>query len=142
VDGEYKEAEDLGANLNAPTVTTFESTIGPDESYMLLGSFGREGGYGSSDIFVSLNEDGVWGKPINLGPQVNTPARDYSPRISADGKWLYFTSERGMPYEKRTQPITYQQFRVEMDGVRNGLGNVYRIALEPLLKAAREKAKL
>jgi WD40 repeat protein len=142
INGEYQEAEDLGPNINLPTVTSFESVIAPDESYMLLGSFGREDGLGSSDIFLSFNDNGSWGKPINLGPQVNTPARDYSPRISADGKWLYFTSERGMPYEKRTQAITYQQFRDGMDSIKNGLGNIYRIPLEPLLKAAREKAKL
>jgi hypothetical protein len=142
VNGEYKEAEDLGATLNGPTVDTFEAVIAPDESYLLLGSFGRENSYGSSDIFVSFNDHGTWSKPINLGPKINTPARDYSPRISVDGKWLYFTSERGMPYEKHDQPITYQQFREGMDSIRNGLGNIYRVPLEPVLAAAREKAKM
>jgi hypothetical protein len=139
--GEYKTAEDLGPVINGPTVDTFEAVIAPDESYLLLGSFGREGGYGSSDIWVSFNENGVWGEPINLGPQINTPARDYSPRISGDGKWLYFTSERGVPYEKREQPITYQQLEDGMRSVRNGLGNLYRVPLKPVLGAARERAK-
>jgi Tol biopolymer transport system component len=142
VDGQYREAEDLGPVLNQPAVNTFEATVSPDESYLLLGSFGREDSLGSSDIFVSFNDRGNWGKPINLGPAVNSAARDYSPRISADGKWLYFTSERGMPYEKREQPLMYQQFRAGMDGIRNGLGNIYRIPLGPLLKAAREKIKM
>jgi hypothetical protein len=52
VDGEYKRAEELGP-LNGPGIDTFEAMIAADESYLLLGSFGREGGYGSSDIFVS-----------------------------------------------------------------------------------------
>jgi WD40-like Beta Propeller Repeat len=139
--GEYKTAEDLGPVINGPTVDTFEAVIAPDESYLLLGSFGREGGYGSSDIWVSFNEKGVWGKPVNLGPQINTPARDYSPRISGDGKWLYFTSERGFPYERREQPFTYQQFEDGMKSVQNGLGNLFRVPLERVLKAARRKAE-
>ena len=139
--GEYKTAEDLGPVINGPGIFTFESTIAPDESYLLLGSFGREGGYGSSDIWVSFNENGSWGKPINLGPQVNGPARDYSPRISGDGKWLYFTSERGFVTDKHEQPLTHQQFEDGMSSVRNGLGNLYRIPLEAVLKVAREKAR-
>jgi hypothetical protein len=47
----------------------------------------------------------------------------------------------GMPYEKREQPITYQQFTEGMRSVRNGLGNIYRIPLKPILDGAREKAK-
>jgi hypothetical protein len=137
VNGEYKEAEDLGQALNGPGIWTFEAWVAPDESYLLLGSFGRENGYGSADIFVSFQERGGWTKPANLGPTVNTNARDYSPRASADGEWLYFASERGMPYEKREQPLTYQQFEDSMKSIRNGLGNIYRVPLKPLLKAAR-----
>jgi WD40-like Beta Propeller Repeat len=31
---------------------------------------------------------------MNLGPEINTKARDYSPRISGDGQWLYVPSKR------------------------------------------------
>lgn len=139
VNGEYKEAEDLGASVNGPGIWTFEAWVAPDESYLLLGSFGREGGFGSADIFISFNEKGAWSKPVNLGPSVNTNARDYSPRVSGDGEWLYFASERGWPYEKHDQAITNQQFTDAMRSTRNGLGNIYRVPLQPLLKAAREK---
>jgi hypothetical protein len=140
VNGKYEEAEDLGPNINGAGVASLEAWIAPDESYLLIGSFGREGGYGNSDLFVSFNEHGKWGKPVNLGPIVNTPAREYSPRVTGDGQWLYFASEMGMPYEKREQPLTFQQFDDGMRSVRNGLGNIYRVPWTPLLKAAREEA--
>ena len=35
-----------------------------------------------------------WDPPTNLGPVVNSPAGDYSPRITADGLELYFISNR------------------------------------------------
>lgn len=141
VSGKYQEAEDLGPDINGPQIASLEAWIAPDESYLLIGSFGREGGYGNSDLFVSFNENGKWGKPINLGPVVNTPAREYSPRVTGDGQWLYFASEMGMPYEQREQPLTFQQFEDGMKSVRNGLGNIYRIAWPPVLNAAREQAK-
>ena len=142
VDGKYQVAEDLGENINGPGIFSLEAWIAPDESYLLMGSFGREGNLGSSDLFVSFNENGTWTKTVSLGPIVNTQAREYSPRVSPDGKWLYYASEMGMPYEKREQPITYQQFTGGMKDVRNGLGNIYRVPLEPLLEVARGRAKL
>jgi Tol biopolymer transport system component len=139
VDGEYREAQDLGPVLNGPGIDTFEATIAPDESYLLLGSFGREGGYGSSDIWVSFRQGGAWRKPINLGPKINGQARDYSPRISGDGEWLYFTSEKGFVDEERGQALTYQRFDGGVKSVTNGLGNLYRVPLEPVLRAARSQ---
>jgi Tol biopolymer transport system component len=137
VDGEYKEAEDLGTVFNEPGIDTFEATIAPDESYLLLGSFGRAGGYGSSDIFVSFNQAGTWSKPVNLGPEINSRARDYSPRISGDQKWLYFTSEKGFLEDKPEQVFTYHIFTEGLGRVTNGLGNLYRVPLAPVLLAAR-----
>jgi Tol biopolymer transport system component len=137
--GTYQEPEDLGPNINGAGIASLEAWIAPDESYLLIGSFGREGGYGNSDLFVSFNEKGVWSKPVNLGPIVNTSAREYSPRVTADGEWLYFASEKGMPCDKIEQPLTYQQFEEGMKSVRNGLGNIYRVPWVPILKAAREQ---
>jgi hypothetical protein len=139
VNGKYEAAEDLGTSINGPSIASLEAWIAPDESYLLIGSFGREGGFGNSDLFVSFPENGSWGKPVNLGPIVNTSAREYSPRVTADGEWLYFASEKGMPYDKIDQPFTFQQFEDGMKSVRNGLGNIYRVLLAPILKAAREQ---
>lgn len=51
------------------------------------------GSLGSFDIYsVAINEDGSYGEPVNLGPNVNTPNRDQFPFIGDDGV-LYFTSD-------------------------------------------------
>ncbi|MGD8500599.1 MAG: hypothetical protein PVJ86_08115, partial [Phycisphaerales bacterium] len=54
----------------------------------------RSGGYGDYDIWVTTRArtDDDWGPPANLGPNVNSSARDNEPDISADGLTLYFTS--------------------------------------------------
>jgi len=135
VNGKYQDAEDLGPNLNDPSIWTFESTIAPDETYLLIGSFGRQPSYGSSDIYISYNQSGVWSKPKNLGPVINSTARDYSPRISGDGKWLLYTSER-MDAEP-VLPFTYSEFEKRIRGLYNTLGNLYRIPLDYVLRTTK-----
>lgn len=53
----------------------------------------RPGGLGASDIwFTTLQTDGSWGTPLNLGRKVNTPGKEESVYIHPDGKTLYFSS--------------------------------------------------
>jgi Tol biopolymer transport system component len=137
VNGEYQEAEDLGPNINGAGIWSLEALVAPDESYMLIGSFGRQPGFGNSDIFISYPENGSWTMPKNLGPVINTLAREYSPRVTPDGKWLIFTSERGMQNEKRDKPFTYQEFTEKARGIFNGLGNIYRIRMDYVLRTTR-----
>jgi Tol biopolymer transport system component len=137
IDGKYQPAEDLGPDFNGPTIDSFEAFISPDESFLLIGSFGREESFGSSDIYIAYNQNGVWTKPKNLGPIINTPARDYSPRLSGDGKWLLYTSERRKSSEPRTAPYTYPEFVQESRSLYNGLGNLYRIPLDYVLRTTK-----
>jgi outer membrane protein OmpA-like peptidoglycan-associated protein/tetratricopeptide (TPR) repeat protein len=54
---------------------------------------GRPGGLGETDIYVSyLRDDGSWGAPRNLGPNINTSGNEESVFIHPDGKTLYFGS--------------------------------------------------
>ncbi len=55
------------------------------------------GGVGGVDIYRSIKvSDGVWSKPENLGPIINTPYDEDAPFLSDDGHTLYFAS-RGHP---------------------------------------------
>lgn len=137
VNGKYQEEEDLGPAINGPGIWSLEALIAPDESYLLIGSFGRQPSYGNSDLFITYNQNGVWSKPKNLGPVINTPAREYSPRLSPDSKWLIFTSERGMQTEKRDQPFTSEEFSRNARGIFDGLGNIYRIPMEYVRRETR-----
>lgn len=51
-------------------------------------------GYGGLDIFVSERQpDGQWGKPENLGKNVNTSFDENNPFVSSDGQVLFFASK-------------------------------------------------
>ena len=63
------------------------------DSKLLYFSSDQEGGYGGSDIYVSQRQqDGSWGRPVNLGPVINTPYDEDAPQIHSDGKTLFFSS--------------------------------------------------
>ena len=139
VNGESQAAgEDLGPNINGDGIFSLEALIAPDESYLLIGSFGRQPSLGNSDLFISYNRNGAWSKPVNLGPEINTAAREYSPRITPDGKWLIFTSERGMQTDKRDQPFSSVEFSSKARGILDGLGNLYRIPMEYVLRTTSQ----
>lgn len=139
VNGQYQPAETLGPAVNDGRYT-IEAFVAPDESFILLGSFARDS-LGNADLYVSYNENGVWSKPVNFGPSINTKARDYSPRISLDGKYLLFSSERGFPIEPHDQAVSYQEFARSMHSTLNGLGNIYRVSLADALRAAEEQRR-
>ncbi|MBU2651961.1 MAG: OmpA family protein [Bacteroidetes bacterium] len=54
----------------------------------------RPGGKGSSDIWTSsLQSDGSWSRPVNMGDLVNSQDAEMAPFIHQDGKTLYFSSK-------------------------------------------------
>jgi len=56
----------------------------------------RSGGVGNSDIWMTMRATTVdpWQEPVNLGPPVNSTGYEKMPDISADGRTLYFGSNR------------------------------------------------
>jgi|WetSurMetagenome_2_1015567.scaffolds.fasta_scaffold124980_2 hypothetical protein len=93
-DGRYPEVEGLGTVLKT-TSGESEPYVSPDERYLLFISQTRKGGHGGWDLWVSFREpDGSWAESLNLGPGINTEDDEYGPRVSPDGKYLFFTRER------------------------------------------------
>ena len=56
----------------------------------------RPGGYGTFDLWMTTRstKESTWSPPENLGPTVNSSAREGGACISADGLLLYFNSTR------------------------------------------------
>lgn len=47
---------------------------------------------GAEDLYVSVLQSGKWSEPKNLGKKINTAYQEFSPSLSADGKYLFFAS--------------------------------------------------
>ncbi|HXC05999.1 MAG TPA: OmpA family protein [Bacteroidia bacterium] len=50
------------------------------------------GGLGGKDLYISYKKEGVWSKPENLGPEINTARDEQFPYIRKDGV-LFFSSD-------------------------------------------------
>lgn len=88
VNGKYGTAEPLTGLINREDAG--DPCISPDESFLVFSSW-RKGGYGGTDLYLSRRgANGDWSQPVNLGPTINTPFEEVGPRISADGKYLFF----------------------------------------------------
>ncbi|KAA3624321.1 MAG: hypothetical protein DWQ02_23225 [Bacteroidetes bacterium] len=69
-----------------------EAAVSCDGSTLFFAST-REGGKGGTDLWYSIKQSsGLWSRPINLGPKINTPYDEESPFVTNDGKTLYFAS--------------------------------------------------
>lgn len=83
------------ANINIPYFLnksgTLNGSITPDNSIFVF-SAETYGTHGVDDIYVSVNTNGKWSEPKNLGTTINTQFQELSPYLSTDGKTLYFSS--------------------------------------------------
>jgi outer membrane protein OmpA-like peptidoglycan-associated protein/tetratricopeptide (TPR) repeat protein len=87
----WSEAFNLGGAINSDQWDS-QPCLSPDKRDLYFASR-RLGGYGGIDIYVShMRLDGKWGRPENLGPEINSPEDDQCPFIHADNQTLYFTS--------------------------------------------------
>ncbi|WP_026996579.1 OmpA family protein [Flectobacillus major] len=62
---------------------------------VLLMAFSEKKNSDEDDIYASfLENDGTWSTPMNLGDDINTNSTETTPFLAADGKTLYFSSNR------------------------------------------------
>lgn len=93
-DGAYQKAKNLGEPIST-RYNEGDVFISSDESYMIVVSSHRPDSFGSGDLYISFRkQDGTWLELKNMGERINTPALEYCPMVSPDGKYFFFTSRR------------------------------------------------
>ena len=141
VDGHYAEPENLGDSVNA-AVHDGDPYIAPDESYLIFASYGRpdDPGRGSAqgDLYISENVNGVWSKARHLDAPISSPAWDYCPIVSPDGKYFYFSSYRGFADSLPLAAQSARDLSQRMHGITNGLGNVYRVPISAVRRTGTD----
>ncbi len=135
-DGEFGQPLPLDLTINS-TGFEYNAYIAPDESYLIFGGYGRKGGLGGGDLYISLKEDGVWQSAVALPKGMNSSALDYSPFVSPDGKYLFFTSNR--IYKKDPDvPWNTKSYLDMLTGPQNGLQSIYWVAIDDYLKVLKK----
>jgi OOP family OmpA-OmpF porin len=90
--GSARNSKNLGDVVNSPA-NDFCPTLTRDGRTLFFAS-DREGGYGSSDIWMTEYNGVTWSTPENLGEYVNASGRDAPQWISDDGRTLLLSSDR------------------------------------------------
>ncbi len=85
----------LVPDLTGPQREARKLTIRCDGLEIFLTS-SRPGTLGELDLWVSTRPTthDAWSTPVNLGSTINTPDNERAPYLSADGRTLFFTSDR------------------------------------------------
>jgi hypothetical protein len=107
----WSEAVNLGPVVNTASSEAYCS-LSPDGLLLLFSAhFGttgtRPGSYGLSDLWMARRASLLdpWQTPVNLGQIVNGPASECMPRISPDGRTLYFERVQSGSWECWQAPI-------------------------------------
>lgn len=86
----WSEAENSG--ILADSLVAAHPALSPDGTTLYFVS-DIPGGSGRKDIWMTTNSGGdKWSKPVNLGPDINTPGDELFPYVRSDGT-LYFASD-------------------------------------------------
>lgn len=99
-DSSYPRIEALPSTINFEGHYIAHPYIDPQERFLLFDAR-QSRNYGSSDLYISFKQEGVWLPAQNLGSAVNTSATEMCPSLSPDGQYLFFhrgTSEEGDIY--------------------------------------------
>lgn len=89
-DGQYLKRIRIDALCNIGDAG--DPCIAPDESFIVFVS-SRKGGYGKSDLYISLKTEQGWTVPKNLGEEINSEEWEFASNITPDGKYLFFTRQ-------------------------------------------------
>jgi OOP family OmpA-OmpF porin len=103
-DGHWVHAMSLSDVINSDA-DEGAPTMSADGRSVVFAACQRAGSVGGCDLYISFREGAVWSEPENLGKEINSAGWDSEPSISADGRTLYFSSDRPAGKGRRDRNI-------------------------------------
>ena len=134
---QYKDgAYQPGVEQTLGDMTTHQKDpgIAPDESYVVFDS--DVGSKKDVDrFFIAFREGDHWGPAQDLGDGFNAGNNPWGPHIGADGKTLYYTTDRSV---KVVYPRSREQAEQDMARILSwddGETNIWSVDLTPVIEA-------
>ncbi len=81
----------LGANINTNIMDEYSPSITADNSILMYNRNVKAAERFQEDFYISKNENGVWQMSFDAGNTLNSSYNEGAQKISADGKYLFFT---------------------------------------------------
>ncbi|HVV54683.1 MAG TPA: OmpA family protein [Mucilaginibacter sp.] len=94
VNGQWQTATYLSDQINTPNYNEGAQSLSQDGKVLFFTGCNRPDGMGRCDIYIAQKKGNDWTKPFDISPPVNTTGWESQPSISADGRTLYFVSNR------------------------------------------------
>ncbi len=89
INGKYLSAEKLGPPINSD-IDDWQVFCDPEEKYLIFGRYQQPDPSHQNGLYISFHqEDGSWSKPKNIGPKINTAAKEVCPFVTLDGQYLF-----------------------------------------------------
>jgi len=134
--GEYRTAENLGESLNTAG-NEFEPFIALDESFLIFMATPSES-LEEADFYVSYNEHGKWTKAEKLPAPFNSGVTEFSPSVTRDLKYFFFSSTRNKHDGNFVNPETTAGMNQRIRESGNGLGDIYQVDFAALQNALKK----
>jgi Tol biopolymer transport system component len=122
--GKYEKPVRLPDAVNSKGFD-FNAFIDPDENFILFSSYKRADDFGGGDLYYCLRSNGVWQSAVHFGKKINSSVLDYSPFVSADKKYFFFTSKRQLVTFPFTETKTAEQIKEVLSSCGNGNDDIY-----------------
>ena len=122
--GTFSQAQTLSDAVNSKQ-DDFNAFIDPDEKFIIFSSYKRKDDLGRGDLYFALRKDSIWQPAVHFENGINSPALDYSPFVSPDHKYFFFTSKRQsikFPFPKAKSA---KEIRQELNSNGNGFEDIY-----------------
>jgi len=131
-DGAYQPA--VRQMLGDASTHQKDPAIAPDESFVVFDT--DQGGKKDQDrLFIAFREGDHWGAPVDLGDAVNADNNPWGAHVSADGKTLYFNSDRSIKVAYPRTPGQAQQDFQRLMSWDDGESNIWSLDLRPYIEA-------
>jgi outer membrane protein OmpA-like peptidoglycan-associated protein len=98
--GNWQKPISISPNINSQ-FNEGTCTISADGRTLIFTNCEGRPGFGSCDLYISNKTGDEWSEPKNLGRNVNSMSWDSQPSLSADGRRLFFISDRAGGMGKR-----------------------------------------
>lgn len=119
----------LSGGINTPDLK-YDVFVSTDESYLIYSSNGGDPSQ-DHDLYISYKEDTLWTEGELLGRVVNSDFAEFSPFVTNDDKYLFFTSDRTDIQWEAPNGFRGRRELINMfNNLYNGLGNIYWMPLE------------
>ena len=136
VNGKYSKPVALPETVNSKGYD-FNAFVDPDERFLIFSSYKRTDDLGGGDLYYCLNDNGSWKPAKHFGKEINSSSLDYSPFVTADKRFFFFTSKKQLVKFPFPQQKSSSEIREILSSFGNGNDDIYIVrfrAIEAMMK--------